>query len=35
MNTDTYKEIKSLSRMTVVELQEKYLEVFGEETRSR
>ena len=34
MNTDTYKEIMSLSRMTVGELREKYLEVFGEETRS-
>lgn len=34
MNTDTYKEIMNLSRMTVGELREKYLEVFGEETRS-
>ena len=34
MNTDTYKEIMSLTRMTVGELREKYLEVFGEETRS-
>jgi hypothetical protein len=32
MNTDTYKEIMSLSRMTVGELWKKYLEVFGEET---
>ncbi|MFH1893054.1 MAG: DUF2924 domain-containing protein [Candidatus Zixiibacteriota bacterium] len=35
MNTATYKEIRELSRMTVGELREKYLEVFGEETRSR
>ncbi len=35
MNTTTYREIQSLSRMTVGELREKYLEVFGEETRSR
>jgi len=34
MNTDTYKEIMNLTRMTVGELREKYLEVFGEETRS-
>ena len=34
MNTTTYKEIKGLSRMTVGELREKYLDVFGEETRS-
>ena len=35
MNTTTYREIQRLSRMTVGELREKYLEVFGEETRSR
>lgn len=35
MNADIYREIKELSRMTVGELREKYLEVFGEETRSR
>jgi hypothetical protein len=34
MNTDTYKEIMNLTRLTVGELREKYLEVFGEETRS-
>ncbi|QSR86103.1 DUF2924 domain-containing protein [Candidatus Methylacidiphilum infernorum] len=34
MNTDIYKEIMNLSRMTVGDLREKYLEVFGEETRS-
>jgi len=34
MNTTTYKEIQGLSRMTVGELREKHLEVFGEETRS-
>ncbi|MBU2578155.1 DUF2924 domain-containing protein [Patescibacteria group bacterium] len=35
MNRATYKEIRELSRMTVGELREKYLEVFGEESRSR
>jgi hypothetical protein len=35
MNADTYREIKQLSRMTVGELREKHLEVFGERTRSR
>lgn len=35
MQTSTYKEIQKLSRMTVGELREKYLGVFGEETRSR
>jgi hypothetical protein len=34
VKTTTYKEIQGLSRMTVGELREKYLEVFGEETRS-
>ena len=34
METKTYQEVQSLSRMTVRELREKYLEVFGEETRS-
>ncbi|MBW1930469.1 MAG: hypothetical protein JRJ13_15130 [Deltaproteobacteria bacterium] len=29
MNTDTYKEIMSLSRMTVGELREKCLEALG------
>lgn len=28
-------EVKALKRMTVTELREKYLDVFGEETRSR
>lgn len=35
MKTGTYREIQQLSRMTVGELREKYLDVFGEETRSR
>ena len=35
MNTATFKEIRELSRMTVGELRAKYLEVFGEESRSR
>lgn len=35
MNANTYREIHQLSRMTVGELREKYLNVFGEETRSR
>lgn len=34
METTTYQEIQGLARMTVGELQEKYLDVFGEETRS-
>jgi len=34
MNTETYEEIQALARMTVGELKDKYLEVFGEETRS-
>jgi hypothetical protein len=34
MKTATYKEIQGLSRMTLRELREKYLDVFGEETRS-
>lgn len=34
METTTYQEIQGLSRMTVGELREKYLDVFGEETRS-
>ncbi len=34
MNAETYKEIQALGRMTVGELKEKYLDVFGEETRS-
>lgn len=35
MNANTYKEIRQLSRMTVGELRDKYLDVFGEENRSR
>jgi hypothetical protein len=35
MNATTYQEVQRLSRMTVGELREKYLDVFGEETRSR
>jgi hypothetical protein len=34
MKTATYQEIQGLSRMTLRELREKYLDVFGEETRS-
>jgi hypothetical protein len=34
METTTYQEIQGLARMTVGELREKYLDVFGEETRS-
>lgn len=32
METTTYQEIQGLARMTVGELREKYLDVFGEET---
>ena len=35
MEADTYQEIQALSRLTVGQLREKYLDVFGEETRSR
>ena len=35
MSAATYREIRGLFRMTVGELREKHLEVFGEETRSR
>lgn len=35
MKTTTYREIQRLFRITVGELREKYLDVFGEETRSR
>ncbi|RKX24950.1 MAG: DUF2924 domain-containing protein [Candidatus Zixiibacteriota bacterium] len=34
MNAETYKEVQELGRMTVGELREKYLDVYGEETRS-
>jgi hypothetical protein len=34
METTTYQEIQGLARMTVGELREKYLDVFGEEIRS-
>jgi hypothetical protein len=34
MEATTYQEVQGLSRMTVGELREKHLEVFGEETRS-
>jgi len=34
MNTETYEDIQALARMTVGQLKDKYLEVFGEETRS-
>jgi hypothetical protein len=34
MWTKTYQEVQALSGMTFRELKEKYLEIFGEETRS-
>lgn len=34
MEATTYQEVQRLSRMTVGEIREKHLEVFGEETRS-
>lgn len=34
MEATTYQEVQGLSRMTVGELRDKYLEVFGEETLS-
>ena len=34
MEATTYQEVQGLSRMTVGELRDKYLEVCGEETRS-
>jgi hypothetical protein len=34
MEATTYQEVQGFSRMTVGELRGKYLEVFGEETRS-
>ena len=34
MEATTYQEVQGLSRMTVGELRDKYLDVFGEETRS-
>ena len=35
MEANTYQEIQGLSRLTVGQLREKYLDVFGEETRAR
>ena len=35
MEASTYQEIQELFRMTVGQLREKYLDVFGEETRAR
>jgi len=35
MSLNVGKELKSLGSMTVAELRDKYVEVFGEETRSR
>ena len=35
MEASTYQEIQELSRLTVGQLQKKYLDVFGEETRAR
>ncbi len=34
MEAKTFQEIQQLSRMTVRELREKYLEIFGEQTRA-
>jgi hypothetical protein len=34
METTTYQQVQALARMTVGELRDKHLEVFGEETRS-
>ncbi len=34
MEAKTYQKVQGLTRMTVGELRDKYLEVFGEETRS-
>ena len=35
MEASTYQQIQALSRLTVGQLREKYLDVFGEETRVR
>ena len=35
MEANTYQEIQGLARLTVGQLREEYLDVFGEETRSR
>ena len=35
MEASTYQEIQGLSRLTVGQLREKYLDIFGEETRAR
>ena len=35
MEAGTYREIQGLARMTVGQLRDKYLDVFGEETRAR
>ena len=35
MDETTYQQVQALSRMTVGELRDRYIEVFGEETRSR
>lgn len=34
MDKATYEQVQALSRMTVGELRERYIDVFGEETRS-
>jgi len=34
MDKETYQQVQALSRMTVGELRERYIDVFGEETRS-
>jgi len=34
MDETTYRQVQALSRMTVGELRERYIDVFGEETRS-
>jgi hypothetical protein len=35
MDKETYQQVQALSRMTVGELRERYIDVFGEETRSQ
>ncbi len=35
MDPTTYQQVKEISRMTVRELRDRYVEIFGEETRSR
>ena len=35
MDKEIYQQVQALSRMTVGELRERYIDVFGEETRSQ